>query len=157
LAERFWSKVAKGKPEECWPWLASRRPNGYGQIGLGGHAIGYAHRVAWELSNGPIPAGTVICHKCDNPPCCNPSHLVCASQSFNRKDAYSKGRVPPGFHMNKARGSGHGQAKLTESQVVAIREAYASGRLLQRQIAGQFGVSPGAISDIVNKKTWSHV
>lgn len=51
-----------------------------------------AHRASWTLHNGPIPAGMVIMHKCDNPPCCNPDHLKLGTRAENNKDAAAKGR-----------------------------------------------------------------
>ena len=92
LSERFWSKVDKQGSTECWPWTASVVKNlGYGQFGMGGTMM-RSHRVAWELSNGPIPAGMFVLHKCDNPPCCNPQHLFIGTQTDNMQDALAKGR-----------------------------------------------------------------
>lgn len=92
LSERFWSKVDKQGSTECWPWTASVVKNlGYGQFGMGGTMM-RSHRVAWELSNGPIPAGMFVLHKCDNPPCCNPQHLFLGTQTDNMQDALAKGR-----------------------------------------------------------------
>lgn len=90
--ERFWSKVAVGAPGECWEWKRSRLPRGYGRFRQPtGHE--YAHRVAWRLTNGPIPDGMVVRHYvCDNPPCCNPAHLRLGTQGDNNDDSVSRGR-----------------------------------------------------------------
>lgn len=73
LAERFWAKV--DKTEGCWNWTASRQARAsYGQINVGGRPM-LAHRVAWELERGPVPAGMQLDHLCRNRACVNPAHL----------------------------------------------------------------------------------
>jgi hypothetical protein len=85
LAERFWSKVDRLGVEDCWEWLASKMATGYGRFGPGGRAGGMttAHRVAYELTFGPIPEGLSIDHLCRNRGCVNPSHLEAVSQRVN--------------------------------------------------------------------------
>lgn len=73
LDERFWEKVAV--TDGCWEWTASRQANGYGQFWRGGGVKIVAHRLAWELTNGPVPDGMQLDHLCRNRGCCNPSHL----------------------------------------------------------------------------------
>lgn len=80
LAQRFWSKVDKSG--NCWEWTASKKPSGYGQINVDRRPE-YAHRIAWELTIGPIPSGMEIDHKCWNPACVNPDHLQAVSRSEN--------------------------------------------------------------------------
>jgi hypothetical protein len=98
LAERFWEKVNRTGPNECWEWTGSvhsaARP--YGQIWVDGRAC-KATRVSWELANSqPVPEGKMICHSCDNPICVNPAHLWPGTMSDNIKDAVAKGRHKPG-------------------------------------------------------------
>lgn len=81
LAERFWSKVDKRGPDECWNWTASKQ-KGYGQFMLGGRPR-RAHRVAYELLVGPIPEGLTLDHLCRNPSCVNPAHLEPVTLSEN--------------------------------------------------------------------------
>lgn len=99
LADRFWSKVDKRSDEECWNWFGCisgteklrKRYGGRGSIRVGDRMV-VAPRVAWELTNGVIPDGLAALHKCDNPLCCNPSHLFLGTQLDNIKDRESKGR-----------------------------------------------------------------
>lgn len=86
----FWSMVAKS--DGCWVWTGTRWSTGYGRL-VGGRA---AHRVAWELTNGPIPRGLLVCHHCDNPPCCRPDHLFLGTSKDNAMDASAKGRLLTG-------------------------------------------------------------
>jgi hypothetical protein len=96
LEERFWAKVDRAGPEECWGWRAGRQRYGYGSFWTG-RTIGMdkAHRVAYELAVGPIPAGLEILHDCDNPPCVNPNHLRVGTHAENMEDARTKGRLKP--------------------------------------------------------------
>jgi hypothetical protein len=95
VRERFWPKVRVGPSKDCWEWLGSKDPRGYGRLfvgGRGGRPVA-AHRIAWELTFGPIPEGEHVCHKCDWPSCCNPDHLFLGSRSDNMQDAAKKGRI----------------------------------------------------------------
>jgi hypothetical protein len=85
LAERFWTKVAKAGPDECWMWTGAKTPNGYGQINLGGRKgkRRAAHRVAYELCVGPIPDGHDLDHHCENKGCVNPAHLEPVTRQDN--------------------------------------------------------------------------
>ena len=92
---RFWRKVAKHS-SGCWLWYGARNGNGYGVCGAGGLKW-LAHRVAWELSCGPIPEGgdyhgTCVLHRCDVPLCVNPDHLFLGTQADNMRDKAEKGR-----------------------------------------------------------------
>jgi hypothetical protein len=89
----FWTAVDQsGGSDACWPWQRHRNPEGYGVTKLAGFRR--AHRLAWCLTNGPIPDGMLVCHTCDNPPCCNPAHLFLGTESDNRQDMLAKGRGP---------------------------------------------------------------
>lgn len=95
LHDRTWAKVRQGDPDECWPWQAALSSTGYGVAGWNGSSTS-AHRAIWMLTYGEIPPGLMVCHACDNPPCCNPSHLFLGTQRENMQDAQRKGRIPTG-------------------------------------------------------------
>lgn len=112
-----------------------------------------AHRVAWESANGPIPACLMVCHRCDNPACCNPSHLFLGTNRDNVDDMVAKGRAPGG----SARGESHGLSKLTAEWVREIRRIWQGGRTKQRDLADLYGVDQQVIWSVVNRRTWKHV
>lgn len=96
LGERFWARVHK--TDGCWEWTGCRQADGYGRVYGGRGAspqIAAAHRFAYALTHGPIPTGLCVCHKCDNPPCCNPAHLFLGTVRDNAKDMAGKGRAAP--------------------------------------------------------------
>ena len=177
IEERFWPKVDKRGPDECWPWVATRLPKGYGILGHRPRNF-YAHRIAWELVYGEIPDGLFVCHKCDNPPCCNPAHLFLGTNAENAKDAVHKGIIPTGekswIHLNRARmvqglrnhykanperilrGTQIGNAKLDDEKVKEIRSRAANGEKNIR-LAEEFGVTDTLIGKIVKRKVWKHV
>lgn len=144
LEERFRSRVAAGGPDECWEWTAGRIPAGYGAIWDGRiNNNRLTHRLAWELANGQsVPEGMYVCHRCDNPPCCNPDHLFIGTHQDNDADRVAKGRTAkPG-------------AKLSADQVETIRAELLRGRR-GVDLAREFGVSTTTISEIKKRKTWS--
>ena len=108
VVTRFWSKVhTTDQPGECWEWRGSRLPRGYGMFGLN-RRVWRAHRVAWLLTHGPIGVGVHICHHCDNPACCNPSHLYAGNASTNNRDAWQRGRRVYKPRPRRATTCGHG-------------------------------------------------
>lgn len=151
--KRFWSKVDKSG--ECWTWQASRNANGYGTFKLDRKAI-LAHRFAWLVANGTIPVGLLVCHSCDNPPCCNPAHLWVGTVADNARDMAAKGRSAAQRH-HVSRGSKNGQAKLREADIAVIRLRYVRRQVTLQQLASEFGVSESLIHCIVTRKTWKHV
>lgn len=96
VQERFESKYTKD-PSGCWLWQAYKDSDGYGQLQVEGRSVG-AHRVSWELTNGPIPEGIFVCHTCDVCSCVNPDHLFIGTHTDNMRDKVKKGRD---FNLNK--------------------------------------------------------
>ncbi len=146
LEIRFWSKVDKRGPDDCWPWTAAVRnaKEGYGAFWLHGRHQP-ANRVALLLSGVPVPDGMVACHKCDNPRCCNPAHLFVGTPKANNDDKVSKQR--------QAAGRRHGCAKLTPAQVAEIRSYRPPGvkqmkKGIAEALAKKFGVSVPYISEL---------
>lgn len=94
IAERLWSRVVT-RPNGCQEWTGSLTPKGYGKIGRGHRGLGMmlTHRLAWELTNGPILNGMCVLHSCDNPPCCNVAHLWLGTKADNNRDMAAKGRT----------------------------------------------------------------
>jgi hypothetical protein len=93
LAERFWEKVDRRGPNDCWPWTAASDRSGRGTIRLTEprRYVEKAPRVAIFLTSGKWPDG-YACHSCDNPACCNPAHLWIGSPADNARDMCAKGR-----------------------------------------------------------------
>jgi hypothetical protein len=152
--ERLREKTDRsGGPDACWPWGGKRDGDGYGKIWIGqGEQL--AHRVAYTVAKGPIPDGLIIRHTCDNPPCCNPRHLLTGTRTDNSRDRVER------KHSLKGRegwnGATNGRAKLTDDLVIEIRARYAAGET-QIALGQSFGVHNGTISSIVRRKTWQHL
>jgi HNH endonuclease len=152
MSDRFWKKVKKG--DGCWLWTASTNPQGYGKFGVkigGKNKTAAAHRVSWLLTNGPIPDGKLLMHKCDNPLCVNPSHLELGTTFDNIRDMMAKGRR--GY--TGLQGSKNPKSKLSESQVSDIRAAFESGES-RADIARRYGMNWGSVDNIVKGVYWKH-
>lgn len=147
LEERFWSSVKTG--DGCWEWQAGRDPNGYGRIAVAAYPM-LAHRLSWEIAHRVklTPAQHVL-HKCDNPCCVRPSHLMLGDQAANMADKMSKGRHKYGTSMGEA----HGCAKLADADIRAIRSSAEAGV----HLAKAYGVTPTTISDVRNRRIWKHI
>lgn len=153
--KRFFDKVQK--TDFCWLWAAAKQKKGYGIFSAPGRGTLLAHRFSWELANGPIPPGKLICHHCDNPPCVNPAHLFVGTIADNSADAVTKGR----HRLNKAFGEKHPHCRLTEKDVLEIRRIirdcpdYLTPNY--KKIGEKFGVGSSAIFAVVKRQTWVHI
>lgn len=147
--DRLLKHLVPGAVDECWPYTGTvSKISGHGQIFWDGRLIG-THRAAYMLFVGPIADGLHVCHKCDNPPCCNPDHLWLGTHRENMLDMRAKGRGKTPDVVGEANAA----AKLTEADVLSIRASDQSGADLARH----YGVSRTTICEIRKRKTWAHL
>lgn len=140
---RYWSLVQRAGPDDCWPWSGDTDSAGYGIFFWHGKRHG-AHELAVSFSTGEERGESLdTCHSCDNPPCCNPSHVRFDTRLSNVGEMHDRGRAPR-------------SGRLTDVQVVAIRERRAAGAR-QKDLAEQFGVTEGTISMIVRGIRWPNI
>jgi hypothetical protein len=149
--ERFWPKVERRGPDECWPWVGARQQTGYGILFKSSRPRRWhlAHRLSWELHNGPIPDGLHVLHRCDNPPCVNPAHLFLGTQADNNRDRDAKSRGG----LAREGGEGNPRARLTWAIVDEIRGRHAAGET-QVALAKHFGVKQPQVSRIIRNQSW---
>lgn len=138
VEERFLKLIDKNcfEHKNCWCWTGGTYSNGYGTFHFKGKQTG-AHRVSWELTNGTIPKGFLILHKCDNRLCVNPNHLFLGSHKDNMQDCIKKRRF--------VRGENHIHAAFSQDEVNFIR----SSNLKQHELAKYFGVVQQTISRVI--------
>lgn len=152
LLERFWGKVDVRGEDECWNWKAGGN-FGYGSIRLGNRFSKQvrAHRLSWEIENGPIRDNLLVCHRCDNRACVNPSHLFLGTVLENNRDAKQKGR--------NAFGENSGHSKLNDFQIRVIRKTNdrKSFKIKRRFLAELFGVNESCIYKVISKQSWRHL
>lgn len=127
-AERFWSRVdTSDGPDACWPWTGFRNDQGYGLVCSNGKPDRRAHRIAYELANGPIPEGHDVLHQCDNPPCCNPKCLHTGTHDENMAEMVQRKRRT---------------RKFTDEVMIAVLESHEPHRV----IAERYGMSRSYIA-----------
>lgn len=149
---RFWAKVDRRGGDECWEWKGGRCKRGYGRIRVKNpRRIVRAHIFAYQLARGRTH-GLFVCHSCDNPPCCNPAHLWLGANLDNMADMVRKGRGP----RKDERGERNGNARLTEAQVLLIKQQIGAGEN-NTKIGARFGVTHSMVSRIRLGLAWTHV
>ena len=151
VEKRFWSKVTRRAPDECWPWHACKTDCEYGQL-THKNKHWKAHRFAYWLTHGNFDFSLDVLHKCDNPSCCNPKHLELGTAADNIRQAYDRGRkIPVSF-----KGKGQPNAVLTAEQVLEIRRLRSLGVMLTT-LSKHFGTSPTNIYRIATRRAWTHI
>jgi hypothetical protein len=145
----FWRRVDKSG--ECWLWTGEIGTGGYGRVRFRCRHRS-THRLAYELTHGPIPCGMFVLHNCpggDNPRCVNPAHLWLGTAAQNSADMVAKGR--------QAKGERQAHHRLTEEDVREIRALFAAGNGGPAVLGKRFGVSDTMIINILRGKAWKHV
>lgn len=148
--DRFWNGVNKKSEDECWEWRQSTIGNPYGVIKYCKKDYSPS-RVSWIIHFGAIPDGLYVCHKCDNPPCCNPKHLFLGTHQDNVDDREQKGRNK----LPYSKGEDHGMHKLTEQEVIQIRKDYVFRKSSYRKLSKVYKVSWEEIRKVIKRQTWS--
>lgn len=141
----FWSHVERSDdPKACWPWLACLDRHGYGMVRIR-TVIAGAHQVAFMLNGNLLNKGCVVRHSCDNPPCCNPNHLLAGTYADNSADMVKRERSKKGSKLP--------QSRLRDADVRAIRSDPRSLSVL----AAIYGVAPQTIQHVKAYRTWRHL
>lgn len=153
LWERFHDKIIPEAISGCWLWDGAVKESGHGVIGVGGRRDGVAraHRVAWELYVGKIPANGNVLHRCGNAGCVNPKHLYIGTLKENARDTVAMGRLK----LPNNRGERARWAKLTESAALEVLQSKGGPRGTGAWLARKFGVSRSAIYEIWRGKNWA--
>ncbi len=133
LIQRFWQGVFVRGENECWPWLRAQVTDGYGTVALKKGVPVATHRLCYEIHHGEIPIGMSILHTCDNPPCCNPKHLILGDAALNAADRTAK------------------KGKLHPQQVEEIKK----DKRAQRTIAADYGITQSMVCLIKKGERWN--
>ena len=147
FSERITGKSSWGE-NGCIEFNGFRNKYGYGVINIGGKNQ-LVHRVAYEEFVGKIPDGVHVCHTCDNPSCWNTDHLFLGTPQDNMSDKVSKDRQRKGADVVTS--------KLSESDVLEIKDLLEKGNHLQKEIARKFSINQSQVSYIKNGKYWKHL
>lgn len=144
--EVFFQTIRLAGPDDCWEWTGYCLESGYGQFKL--QCKNYrSHRVAFFLATGIQPGDHLVCHTCDNNPCCNPKHLFLGTNEDNSADMVSKGRAA------RPQGTKHPQAKLTEENVKMLRINNTAHTIAAKEL----DVSPSLVCAVRARRIWAHL
>lgn len=137
------------KENGCWECIShTKDKDGYARV-RNHYATTFLHRYIYEECFGFITNGLIVRHKCDNPSCINPEHLELGTYKDNAQDREKRGR------SNPIRGENNNFSKLKKKDIEIIKNMYKVGKT-QYEIASEFKLSQGHISNIINGKRWSH-
>lgn len=153
---RFWKGVSIGASNDCWMWNGAKNKQGYGRF-TQKKIQRLSHRVAFTSVHGPIKSDTLICHRCDNPSCCNPGHLFAGSSSDNVQDSLRKGR------QVKSHGLSHWKSKLDATKVLALRKCREEINMGLRPTSDfsalykSYGITAGGAYSASKGLNWRHI
>jgi len=133
---------------DCWVWTKACDTQGYGRM-WGGDRLISIHQEMYKIFIGPIPAGMVVMHSCDNPKCGRPMHLSAGTQKENLEDMTKKGR--------RCIGDTHANSKISDKEVREIKDLLKSGLFTQKEIGNFYGVTNKNISLISLGKSRSNI
>lgn len=142
----FWARVSPPDERGCRVWTGATNEDGYGVY----RARVGAHRLAFAIADGEVPEGVYVLHTCDNPPCCERSHLYLGDQFQNMRDRRDRGRAPD------LRGERHGRSILTDEQAIEMRHRYAAGERAAA-LAAEYGMSASGARKIIQGIVWDHL
>jgi hypothetical protein len=129
----------------CLVWQRSTNAYGYGHLRVRGR-LRVAHRVVWELAHGPIPAGMLVLHSCDNPSCIAIEHLHVGTAKDNAQEKIARRR----FDNGRA-------PMLPDETALAIRRDWFRGGVRQRELAERYGTTVPVVANLVIGHTYKHL
>lgn len=143
----FWARVVRtDNDDDCWLWTGGKNDRGYGSLRWMHKSACRANRVSYEIAHGKFPDELFVLHSCDNPQCVNPRHLFLGTAQDNADDMVKKDRqYRPVGELNR-------RAKLSDAQVIEVRNLYDAGGVTQQAIASMFGVERTTIGGIVRRQ-----
>lgn len=131
---------------ECLEWDGLRDKDGYGlRYVPAERQYRRVHRLVWAEQNGPIPAGGMILHKCDNPPCYDLDHLYLGDGWDNARDKSDRGRIAGAKNPN---------ARVTLEQVHEMRVRYSEGNARLKDLSELYGIRISTVSKIIRNESW---
>lgn len=139
--KRFWEKVNKEGPNDCWEWIGAINGKGYGIFSIF-NTIFLAHRVSYYIVHGPISDGTLILHKCDNVKCVNPDHLYSGTQADNIHDRAERNPHNQGGQVSQ----------FSKCDAENMKSLHKSGYII-KDIAEDYNVCAMTVHKILTGKT----